>query len=713
MSQQGSSVRRRLLRIITVSFLVAMATVLLPAMALADSDETNTGRSQVHRGDWTTIEPWASLLAGSTTSDGMQLSTAGPTVFYEDVESGVGGWTATSPWGITSWDPFGWGPNNAWSDSPAGNYANNANSALTSPVIDLTAATPDQSVFVVFSYDCRLEYGDYVYLEFSGNGGASWDYAGVTLRDNYYDDIYYEFADVPVSLRTSNFKLRFRLVTNSSVTADGVHIDDIAVAADPTDYVAASSPLIAYSGTWSNGTLYDPEYKETYYHKYSTKPGDLIQIAFTGPAFSVSGAGGPNYGIATYSVDGGPVEEIDYYWDPEWGPGYSRYPINGFMVDGLSDGPHTLTICNSGQKNPDSSGYAISLSNVVVWGTLTQASSPVPRYQENDASIYKTSNWAANYSTLASGYGFASVNAPGAAASITFDGTYLGLYAKKGPGCGIAQVCVDDQSPVYVDMYKAYDQYKQRVFNTGLLEDGLHTVRIYWAGVKNTYAYSTAINLDAVDVLGTLTSASRPDPVWWSYQQTDTKITYLGSWSTAASASYSGGSRISTSQAGAAAIVKFTGTSFTLKGTKAASYGKAEVLIDGALPVPGDPSDPANFADFYAASTANKQVVYTKAGLDLAEHTVIIKCTGTSINVDSLELIGYLEQAEAPGPKCSKTTPWWRPPAPGAPRAPPTPLDTASRAPRRPARPSPSASAASTWPSTPRRAPEAARPDWS
>ncbi len=215
-----------------------------------------------------------------------------------------------------------------------------------------------------------------------------------------------------------------------------------------------------------------------------------------------------------------------------------------------------------------------------------------------------------------------------------------------------------------MDLYASYDQYKQKVYNTGLLPDMSHTLTIYWTGEKNYASYSSSVNVDCFDVLGSLTDPPDIQPITWRYEQGDTRFTFVGAWAYGVNASASGGSLIATSQLGAGATFKFTGTSFKLYAKTAASYGMAEVRIDGALPVPGDPADPGNFIDFYRPTTSYKVAVYEKTGLSYGTHTITIKrvantnpasTTGGSINVDALDIIGWPAQAPQMTPRIQET----------------------------------------------------------
>ena len=215
---------------------------------------------------------------------------------------------------------------------------------------------------------------------------------------------------------------------------------------------------------------------------------------------------------------------------------------------------------------------------------------------------------------------------------------------------------LDGDTPVLVDLYAAsYDRYKQKVYNTGYLADGSHTLSIYWIGQKYTYSTSSRINVDAFEVFKDydLTDPLSPDltraaPITWRYEQNDARLTVLGNWSSTADRYASGGSLLTTWQAGTAVVAKFDGTAFKLIGKAGSGYGLAEVIVDDGTPIE---------VDFWNATTLNKKVFDLPgfSGLAPGEHTVVIRCkgepsvgpgrTGIAIDVDALDVTGWLLQA--------------------------------------------------------------------
>ncbi len=125
-------------------------------------------------------------------------------------------------WTLTEEQSFS--PTHAWSDSPNGNYVNNAYVSLESPTMDLSA-TPSGNTWITFYLRGEVET-DWDYLALYCYGGGTWTYLG------YLDGAlpWTGFGvSVPDACRTADAKFSFDLVTDSIVTYDGYYIDDVAV----------------------------------------------------------------------------------------------------------------------------------------------------------------------------------------------------------------------------------------------------------------------------------------------------------------------------------------------------------------------------------------------------------------------------------------------------------------------------------------------------
>lgn len=124
------------------------------------------------------------------------------------------------------------------------------------------------------------------------------------------------------------------------------------------------------------------------------------------------------------------------------------------------------------------------------------------------------------------------------------------------------------------------------------------------------------------------------------YEQTDSRISYVDTWSTYSTGKMSGGSYRFASRVGPTATVTFTGTGFRWIAPKAASYGKADVYLDGVK---------QTTVSLYSSTTKYKQAVWTVTGLAAGPtHKVQIVPLGTKdaaskgvyVGVDAFDIAG-------------------------------------------------------------------------
>ena len=135
-----------------------------------------------------------------------------------------------SPWAITTaqWHSA----THSWTDSPAGQYANNANTSLTSPVVDLGGV---EGVELSFWHRHSTEASyDFCHVEVSADGGASW--TEIATYDGSQPAWVQQTFLVPQLDGAAQARVRFRLSADGFVTDDGWYVDDVLLAAavDPT-----------------------------------------------------------------------------------------------------------------------------------------------------------------------------------------------------------------------------------------------------------------------------------------------------------------------------------------------------------------------------------------------------------------------------------------------------------------------------------------------
>jgi hypothetical protein len=151
-------------------------------------------------------------------------------VFFDDVESGQGGWiTGTTyagwSWQITTEDAHS--PTHSWTDSPGADYPVGGSTWLESPVFDFSAF---DDVMLSFYHKYETEAGfDFGFVEVSIDGGATWLPDSLAAYDGVQSTWTQATVDLAPLAHQANARFRFRLFSDPGVVFDGWHIDDIRV----------------------------------------------------------------------------------------------------------------------------------------------------------------------------------------------------------------------------------------------------------------------------------------------------------------------------------------------------------------------------------------------------------------------------------------------------------------------------------------------------
>jgi beta propeller repeat protein len=398
-------------------------------------------------------------------------------------------------------------------------------------------------------------------------------------------------------------------------------------AADDFVYLARyeqADTHFAYSGTW---TVSSSSSASGGSFRFCNATGS-VTVSFTGTHLAWIAKTSPVYGKAKVTLDDTAPVTVDLY------SAAALYKRPVWNTGTLESGTHTVKIEWTGTKNGSATDTNVSVDAFDIQGTLSQAVS-LTRYQETAAAlVYSGGPWSTSTVASASGGTFKYANSDEATVIVPFTGTYLSWIVKKSPVYGIAKVSVDGGAPTNVDLYNSATLYQQTAWSSGKLASGLHWVKILWAGLGSGSPTGTNVSIDAVDVMGSLTAATR-------YEQTSSKLVWAGTWTTSTTTSASGSSFKFADKSGASATVKFTGISCNLIAKKSPVYGIAEVKLDDQAAV---------LVDFYSASALFKQTVWRSGFLAPGDHTVTIKWNGTkrtaatdyNIGIDAVDVIGSL-----------------------------------------------------------------------
>ena len=194
--------------------------------------------------------------------------------YFEDFEASDGGYTVE---GDTSWE---WGAptsgprsahsgNNVWATNLSGDYSNGEYGSITSPDIDLSQALDggggggsDQILVVTWWQWLETEECcDPAWVEVSNDGGLNWLW--VSGSSGSVDTTWTKYTIyLDASYAVSNFRIRFTLQTDGSITAPGFYVDDIGIGtAEPpptlyTEDFEANDGSYTVSGvaSWQWGT---------------------------------------------------------------------------------------------------------------------------------------------------------------------------------------------------------------------------------------------------------------------------------------------------------------------------------------------------------------------------------------------------------------------------------------------------------------------------
>jgi hypothetical protein len=169
----------------------------------------------------------------------------------------------------------------------------------------------------------------------------------------------------------------------------------------------------------------------------------------------------------------------------------SKYKVIGVSFYQLVGSPYVY------YWTTDFGGYVDPTAHAV-----GQAPAPTTtRYQQTDSRLVFSGTWSTFSTTSASGGSYKRTLTGSDSVTVTFTGTYLAWVATMGTTVSKAYVSLDGGAAQSVDLARSAVAYQQKVWNTGTLATGTHTVKI-WR--DPTDAAGKYINVDAFDVIGTL-----------------------------------------------------------------------------------------------------------------------------------------------------------------------------------------------------------------
>ncbi|WP_152604851.1 hypothetical protein [Psychroserpens jangbogonensis] len=266
--------------------------------------------------------------------------------YTEDFESGAGGWSAQGT--NTSWElgspsgeliGFPVSGSNAWVTNLSGDYSDNENGWIQSPIFDFTSLASPEIQFFIWR-NCEAEY-DGVVLQSSVNSGATWENVGSFNDPNNW----YNFENIvgtpggqgvgwsgreetnngsggwslvshglPNLIGQSNVVFRLAFGTDTSVTDEGIGFDLIRI--------YATSEFCVFP---------DPNAGEDSTHLFCQELGTEVDLDFF---LTVS----PSVSRSWTSLDGVPIDFQPFVNFEGIGPGVYRFlyqtnPTSSFVCE--------------------------------------------------------------------------------------------------------------------------------------------------------------------------------------------------------------------------------------------------------------------------------------------------------------------------------------------------------------------------------------------
>jgi hypothetical protein len=252
--------------------------------------------------------------------------------------------------------------------------------------------------------------------------------------------------------------------------------------------VDADAPDFTYDAGWGRTTGVPDMFNGT--ANWSHVAGATATFRFTGTQVALHAVRDVDQGRMTIAVDGGTPVTVDDYAPARNASGVVwTSPV-------LAAGPHTLTIVNTGQRNPASTGINIALDRADV-----TASAAATAVDGTDARFAYGSGWGVTTGVADMFNGTANWSfTAGSTATLSFTGTRVALHAVRDVDQQIMALSLDGGAEVNVDNYAAARNAAGVAWTSPVLAAGSHTLRIRVTGTKNAASSGWNVALDSADV---------------------------------------------------------------------------------------------------------------------------------------------------------------------------------------------------------------------
>ena len=235
--------------------------------------------------------------------------------------------------------------------------------------------------------------------------------------------------------------------------------------------VQQNSPAI--SETWTRWTTASASGGSM---KMARTKGAQLTFLFTGTDVSLVGFRGSSGGYATVTLDGVvKTSTLSFYKAAD------RYKVSVWKATGLASGSHTLVIAPTGTRPSGAKDTWVYVDAFVVGGTTVEET--VAEVSTRFHKISSSSASGSSYDVMGH------VSGGGRSAptlTFQFSGTGITWYGTKGTSYGKATVWIDGVKKATVDLYRSSTAYRQAIWTSPGLSNGLHTLKIAVAGTKRS-----------------------------------------------------------------------------------------------------------------------------------------------------------------------------------------------------------------------------------
>lgn len=221
-----------------------------------------------------------------------------------------------------------------------------------------------------------------------------------------------------------------------------------------------------------------------------------VVVNFSGTGITWIGKKSPKYGIASYSIDGGPAQTVDNYSATE----LDQNPL--VTISGLASESHVLAISLLNQKNAAASDYWQTIDAFGIDGsTLTAAQGTSAGY--NSPELVLTGKWGSGLvsdgSDLSGGHYWS--NETNSSISWTFVGSLVEVFGRPDYENGYMDVYIDT-NPNPVASINAHwglsddDSLNSSMLFATRLTPGQHTIKLVVAGKHDSSARDNYVQVD-------------------------------------------------------------------------------------------------------------------------------------------------------------------------------------------------------------------------